>query len=128
MAFTRIRTINGKQYLYEEHRYREGGKVKSRSVYLGPAGGSARTGRGGGVGGAPAPRRWYQPIPDEERGVVYIDKLVEKYPGDPVVTKAAEMKAAATPATAEMASLAERSPSPETAPDAAPSAPSEESE
>jgi hypothetical protein len=36
MTFTRIRTINGHRYLYEEHRWREGGKVKSRSRCLGP--------------------------------------------------------------------------------------------
>ena len=36
MAFTRIRTINGKQYRYLEERWREGGKVRSRSISLGP--------------------------------------------------------------------------------------------
>jgi len=35
MAFTRIRTIKGKQYEYLEERWREGGKVRSRSVCLG---------------------------------------------------------------------------------------------
>ena len=35
MAFTRIRTINGHQYEYEEHRWREGGKVRSKSIYKG---------------------------------------------------------------------------------------------
>ena len=39
MAFTRIRTINGKQYRYLEERWREGGKVRSRSISLGPADG-----------------------------------------------------------------------------------------
>jgi hypothetical protein len=33
--FTRVRTINGKQYLYEEYRWREGGKVRSKSISLG---------------------------------------------------------------------------------------------
>jgi hypothetical protein len=45
MTFTRVRTINGHRYLYEEHRWREGGKVKSRSRCLGPiedGGGAAR--------------------------------------------------------------------------------------
>lgn len=36
MTFTRIRNINGHQYLYEEHRWREAGRVKSRSRSLGP--------------------------------------------------------------------------------------------
>jgi hypothetical protein len=31
MSFTRIRRINGHRYLYEEYRWREGGKIKSRS-------------------------------------------------------------------------------------------------
>jgi hypothetical protein len=38
MTFTRIRTVNGHRYLYEEHRWREGGKVKSRSRCLGRIG------------------------------------------------------------------------------------------
>lgn len=33
--FTRTRTINGKKYRYLEERYRQGGKVRSRSTYLG---------------------------------------------------------------------------------------------
>ena len=37
--FTRIRTINGRRYLYEETRWREGGKVCSRSKSLGPVDG-----------------------------------------------------------------------------------------
>ena len=44
MAFTRVRTINGKQYLYEETRWREGGKVRSSSVSLGPVGGEPKVG------------------------------------------------------------------------------------
>jgi hypothetical protein len=36
MAFTRIRTIKGRQYRYLEERWREGGKVRSRSISLGP--------------------------------------------------------------------------------------------
>lgn len=39
MAFTRIRTIKGKQYEYLEERWREGGRVRSRSVSLGPVAG-----------------------------------------------------------------------------------------
>ena len=38
MSFVRTRTIKGKQYLYKETRWREGGKVRSRSVSLGPVG------------------------------------------------------------------------------------------
>jgi hypothetical protein len=43
MTFTRIRTVNGHRYLYEEHRWREGGKVKSRSRSLGPVDGDGWT-------------------------------------------------------------------------------------
>lgn len=35
MAFERIRTIKGNDYRYLEERWREDGKVKSRSTYLG---------------------------------------------------------------------------------------------
>ena len=37
--FRRIRTIKGRRYLYEEERYRENGKVRSRSRSLGPVDG-----------------------------------------------------------------------------------------
>jgi hypothetical protein len=63
MAFTRIRTINGKEYLYEEHRWRGlDGKVKSRSIYLGP-----RTARR---------RSIFTPV--EEPGLRYIERLIER--------------------------------------------------
>ena len=38
MSFIRTRTINGRQYRYLEERYREGGKVRSKSKYLGRGG------------------------------------------------------------------------------------------
>jgi hypothetical protein len=38
MAFTRVRTIKGKQYRYLEERWREGKKVRSRSTFLGAIG------------------------------------------------------------------------------------------
>jgi hypothetical protein len=39
MSFVRIRTIKGRRYRYKETRWREGGKVRSRSESLGPADG-----------------------------------------------------------------------------------------
>jgi len=36
MAFVRIRKIKGRHYRYQEERWREGGKVRSRSICLGP--------------------------------------------------------------------------------------------
>lgn len=63
MAFIRIRTINGKEYTYEEHRWRGAdGKVKSKSIYLGP--GRARR------------RSIFAPV--EEPGLRYIERLMER--------------------------------------------------
>jgi hypothetical protein len=35
MAFTRIRIINGKPYRYHEIRWRDGNRIRSKSIYLG---------------------------------------------------------------------------------------------
>lgn len=67
--FQRTRIKNGRSYTYWEERYREGGKVKSR--HLGKL------------------RFIPSPITQEQRGLAYIDRLVEKYPGDPFAAKAA---------------------------------------
>jgi hypothetical protein len=40
MSFIRIRTRKNRRYLYRETRWREGRRVRSRSDYLGPLGGS----------------------------------------------------------------------------------------
>lgn len=40
--FTRIRTIKGRRYRYLERRWREGGRVRSRSLCLGPVDGGAQ--------------------------------------------------------------------------------------
>ena len=45
MTFTRIRSINGRRYLYEEQRWREEGEIKSRSRCLGPIDGGVSSGR-----------------------------------------------------------------------------------
>ena len=42
MAWERIREVNGRHYIYLEERYREGGKVRSRSTYLGVVGGKRK--------------------------------------------------------------------------------------
>jgi hypothetical protein len=59
MSFVRMKTISGKPYAYLETRYRENGKVKSKSQYLGPWGGGRSTGPlpvgGGGPRGGPFP-------------------------------------------------------------------------
>lgn len=38
MAYIRTKTIKGKQYRYLQESYRSGGKVRTRSKYLGPVG------------------------------------------------------------------------------------------
>ena len=65
MVFQRTRIIKGRTYTYWEERYRENGKVKSR--HLGK--------RLAAVIGA-----LLEPVPPEERGLAYIDRLMEKYP------------------------------------------------
>lgn len=40
MSFIRTRTIKGRQYRYLEQRWREGRKVKSKSIFLGAIGGA----------------------------------------------------------------------------------------
>jgi hypothetical protein len=48
VSYTVIKTINGRQYEYLQTSYREGGKVRTKSVYVGPVGGRKRRKRGGG--------------------------------------------------------------------------------
>lgn len=62
MAFVRTRTIGNGTYRYLEERYREGGKVKSRSTYLGRV------------------LAALSPVAPENRGWAYIERLMEKYP------------------------------------------------
>ena len=42
MAYIVIKTIKGRQYRYQQRTYRQGGKVRTESIYLGPVGGAAR--------------------------------------------------------------------------------------
>jgi hypothetical protein len=46
-TYTVIKTINGRRYRYSQKTWREGGRVRTKSVYLGPVDGDAR--RKGGV-------------------------------------------------------------------------------
>ncbi len=47
MSYTVIKTIGGRQYKYLQTSYRFGGKVRTKSIYLGPVGGVKRK-KGGG--------------------------------------------------------------------------------
>lgn len=74
MSFIRIRTINGKEYMYEEHRWRGAdGKVKSKSIYLGRGKLPTGSASGGGILGG-----LLRPIPPEERGLRYIERMMER--------------------------------------------------
>lgn len=43
MSYIVIKTINGRQYRYLQKSYRVGKRVKTRSIYLGAVGGTARS-------------------------------------------------------------------------------------
>jgi hypothetical protein len=42
MPYIVIKTIKGKQYRYQQRSYREGGRVRTESIYMGPIGGGTR--------------------------------------------------------------------------------------
>ena len=42
MAYIVIKTIKGRQYQYLQRTYRQGGKVRTETVYLGPVNGGGR--------------------------------------------------------------------------------------
>lgn len=118
MAFQRTRNVNGRTYTYWVEAYRdENGEPRQRHL-------GKRL-----LGLLPAP------IPEEEKGLAYIESLVEKYPGDPFAEKAAKQEAAKSDLAKELGvdlspttgpvekATSERGPSPETAPDADASAP-----
>ena len=46
MTYEVIKTIGGRRYRYSQETYREGGKVRTRNVYLGPVDGGVRRRRG----------------------------------------------------------------------------------
>lgn len=50
MSYEVIKTIRGRRYKYRQETYREGGKVKTRSVYIGPVDGPKRRRKGISVG------------------------------------------------------------------------------
>jgi hypothetical protein len=42
MSYIVVKTIKGKQYQYQQRTYREGGRVRTESIYIGPVGGGTR--------------------------------------------------------------------------------------
>ena len=64
MSFIRTRTIKGNRYSYREYRWREGGRVRSKSVYLG-VGSSSEPGPDHGRG-----QFGYAPFAEEEAAKV----------------------------------------------------------
>ena len=115
MTYRVTKIINGRAYLYEQTSFRVGKKVKTKSVYLGRV------------------TSFFTPIPVEQQGLRYIERLMEKYPSQTSVglkvgpNKAVPVEkppssiAYATPAV-EKAAPAEQSPSqsPDTASAGAP--------
>jgi hypothetical protein len=59
MSFIRTRIIKNRRYRYRETRWREGGRVRSRSEYLGPENGISTGGGDGNGGGAGFLRRQF---------------------------------------------------------------------
>ena len=45
--YTVIKTIKGRQYRYQQRTYREGGRVRTESIYVGPVGGGVRRQKAG---------------------------------------------------------------------------------
>ena len=43
MSYIVVKTVKGRQYLYEQRTWREGKRVRTESRYLGPVGGGTRT-------------------------------------------------------------------------------------
>jgi hypothetical protein len=52
-----IKTINGRRYYYRQKTRREGGRVRTRSEYIGPAGDAGLVGVGGPSPGPPGPTK-----------------------------------------------------------------------
>jgi hypothetical protein len=42
MAYIVVKTIKGRQYRYQQRTYRQGGKVRTETIYLGPVDGGRR--------------------------------------------------------------------------------------
>src|SRR5689334_21621506 len=70
MAFERIRTIKGWRYRYSERRWREGGKVRSESICLGPLDGYEQP-------GSRAAERFIEKVEAEQRAL-YGETVAER--------------------------------------------------
>lgn len=80
MAYIVIKTIKGRQYRYQQRSYRQGGKVRTETIYLGPVdGGSRRKGvlrRIGDLIEANRTRR--HGLPDEETMLRQYNEKIER--------------------------------------------------
>ena len=81
MSYIVIKTIKGRQYQYQQRTYREGGRVRTESIYIGPVGGGIRRKTvartiGGFIRANMTPRRG---LPDDETMLKqYNDKVARE--------------------------------------------------
>jgi hypothetical protein len=81
MSYIVIKTIKGRQYQYQQRTYREGGRVRTESIYIGPVGGGIRRkgvdrAIGGFIRANMTPRRG---LPDDETMLKqYNDKVARE--------------------------------------------------
>lgn len=80
MAYIVIKTIKGRQYRYQQRSYRQGGKVRTETIYLGPVdGGRRRKGLLRRIGDLiEANRTRRLGLPDEETLLMQYNEIVER--------------------------------------------------
>lgn len=112
MSFIRTRTISGRQYLYEETRYREGGKVRSISRYIGKVGGKSGSADGKTGSNPLGEGEWRKHVQqrqdDQDRAY---DSAIRQGEKTERLAREAEERAAAAVPTSEPAAPAVEAPS-----------------
>jgi|SRR3954470_1108830 len=70
-----VKTIKGHSYIYEQQTYREGGRVRTRNRYIGPAGGDRGT-RSSSSGASASPTvTTTRALPNSDAGGEFDDEL-----------------------------------------------------
>jgi hypothetical protein len=80
MAYIVIKTIKGRQYRYQQRSYRQGGKVRTETIYLGPVdGGRRRRGLLRRIGDLiDANRKQRTDLPNMEALLIQYNEVVER--------------------------------------------------